>query len=177
MISFLDRDARLGRWPNQHCCLITGRSLRLPQSRSCARCPLSIQFNLFVHSRIDPFVIESRISAKAIRTNPLQLPKRSVQAGRDGHEPPRFPPYGISSYMYPPTFISFWLILVHKVRNAAQLLDAADPAATVSAAMAKKFATDACFDVLAFSLAHLLLSFNVLPQVVNQALQIHGGYG
>jgi len=82
--------------------------------------------------------------------------------------------------MYPPTFISFWLILVHKVRNAAQLLDAADPAATVSAAMAKKFATDACFDVLTFSLAHFLLSlyyFNAMPQVVNQALQIHGGYG
>jgi alkylation response protein AidB-like acyl-CoA dehydrogenase len=45
------------------------------------------------------------------------------------------------------------------VRSAAELLDKADPTATVSAAMAKKFATDACFDV------------------VNQALQLHGGYG
>lgn len=45
------------------------------------------------------------------------------------------------------------------VRDAARKLDAADPSATVVAAMAKRFATDECFNVC------------------NDALQIFGGYG
>jgi alkylation response protein AidB-like acyl-CoA dehydrogenase len=45
------------------------------------------------------------------------------------------------------------------VRQAACKLDAGDPGATVSVAMAKRFATDAGFNV------------------ANEALQIHGGYG
>jgi len=45
------------------------------------------------------------------------------------------------------------------VRRAAAALDAGDPAATRLGAMAKRFATDAAFDV------------------ANQALQLHGGYG
>ncbi len=45
------------------------------------------------------------------------------------------------------------------VRNAADALDKRDPAATKLCAMAKRFATDAGFEV------------------ANQALQIHGGYG
>jgi alkylation response protein AidB-like acyl-CoA dehydrogenase len=43
--------------------------------------------------------------------------------------------------------------------RAAQALDAKDPDATQLCAMAKKFATDACFNV------------------ANDALQLHGGYG
>jgi alkylation response protein AidB-like acyl-CoA dehydrogenase len=42
---------------------------------------------------------------------------------------------------------------------AAQTLDANDPQKTKRSAMAKRFVTDACF------------------QVANEALQIHGGYG
>ncbi len=45
------------------------------------------------------------------------------------------------------------------VRRAAAALDAGDPAATRLAAMAKRFATDAGFEI------------------ANQALQLHGGYG
>jgi alkylation response protein AidB-like acyl-CoA dehydrogenase len=45
------------------------------------------------------------------------------------------------------------------VRRAAAALDAGDPQATMYCAMAKRFATDAAFDV------------------ANQALQLHGGYG
>ncbi|HEY1425921.1 MAG TPA: isobutyryl-CoA dehydrogenase [Caulobacteraceae bacterium] len=45
------------------------------------------------------------------------------------------------------------------VRRAAAALDAGDPSATRLCAMAKRFATDAAFDV------------------ANQALQLHGGYG
>ncbi len=45
------------------------------------------------------------------------------------------------------------------VRRAAAALDAGEPAATKLCAMAKRFATDAAFDV------------------ANQALQLHGGYG
>lgn len=45
------------------------------------------------------------------------------------------------------------------VRLAAWKLDHADPEARLYCAMAKRFATDACFDVC------------------NQALQLHGGYG
>jgi alkylation response protein AidB-like acyl-CoA dehydrogenase len=45
------------------------------------------------------------------------------------------------------------------VRRAAAALDAGDPAATRLCAMAKRFATDAGFEV------------------ANQALQLHGGYG
>jgi len=45
------------------------------------------------------------------------------------------------------------------VRRAASALDAGDPQATMLCAMAKRFATDAAFDV------------------ANQALQLHGGYG
>jgi alkylation response protein AidB-like acyl-CoA dehydrogenase len=45
------------------------------------------------------------------------------------------------------------------VRNAAAALDRKDPAATKLCAMAKRFATDAGF------------------QVANDALQLHGGYG
>ncbi len=45
------------------------------------------------------------------------------------------------------------------VHRAAWLLDGKDPGATQAAAMAKRFATDAGFDI------------------VNQALQLHGGYG
>ena len=45
------------------------------------------------------------------------------------------------------------------VRNAASALDKRDPQATKLCAMAKRFATDACFDV------------------ANNALQLHGGYG
>ena len=45
------------------------------------------------------------------------------------------------------------------VRRAAHALDAGDPRATQYCAMAKRFATDAGFDV------------------ANQALQLHGGYG
>lgn len=45
------------------------------------------------------------------------------------------------------------------VHRGACLLDAKDPGATVACAMGKRFATDACFNI------------------VNEALQIHGGYG
>ncbi|MGE0752370.1 MAG: isobutyryl-CoA dehydrogenase [Variibacter sp.] len=45
------------------------------------------------------------------------------------------------------------------VHRAAAALDAADPQATTYCAMAKRFATDICFDVC------------------NAALQLHGGYG
>ncbi|OZB03424.1 MAG: acyl-CoA dehydrogenase, partial [Marinobacter sp. 34-60-7] len=45
------------------------------------------------------------------------------------------------------------------VRLGAFKLDAGDPEATLHCAMAKRFATDACFEV------------------VNEALQLHGGYG
>ncbi|HTX50574.1 MAG TPA: acyl-CoA dehydrogenase family protein [Caulobacteraceae bacterium] len=45
------------------------------------------------------------------------------------------------------------------VRRGAAALDAGDPQATLFCAMAKRFATDAAFDV------------------ANQALQLHGGYG
>jgi hypothetical protein len=45
------------------------------------------------------------------------------------------------------------------VYHAASLLDAAHPDATLQCAMAKRFATDACF------------------KVCNEALQLHGGYG
>ena len=45
------------------------------------------------------------------------------------------------------------------VRRAAAALDAKDPSATRLCAMAKRFSTDACFDI------------------ANQALQLHGGYG
>jgi alkylation response protein AidB-like acyl-CoA dehydrogenase len=45
------------------------------------------------------------------------------------------------------------------VRNAADALDRKDPAATKLCAMAKRFATDAGFEV------------------ANHALQLHGGYG
>jgi alkylation response protein AidB-like acyl-CoA dehydrogenase len=45
------------------------------------------------------------------------------------------------------------------VHRAAAALDAADPQATTYCAMAKRFATDTCFDVC------------------NAALQLHGGYG
>ena len=45
------------------------------------------------------------------------------------------------------------------VRRAAHALDHKDPRATQYSAMAQRFATDACFDI------------------VNQALQLHGGYG
>ncbi|MGP1252901.1 MAG: isobutyryl-CoA dehydrogenase [Kiloniellales bacterium] len=47
-------------------------------------------------------------------------------------------------------------LLIHR---AASLLDAKDPEATQHCAMAKRFATDACF------------------AIVNDALQLHGGYG
>jgi len=45
------------------------------------------------------------------------------------------------------------------IRNAASKLDARDPKATMLCAMAKRFATDACFTI------------------ANEALQLHGGYG
>ncbi len=45
------------------------------------------------------------------------------------------------------------------VYNAATKLDAKEKSATASAAMAKRFATDTCFEI------------------VNAALQLHGGYG
>ncbi|MFO7993524.1 MAG: acyl-CoA dehydrogenase family protein, partial [Marinobacter sp.] len=45
------------------------------------------------------------------------------------------------------------------VRLAAYRLDQGDNEATLHCAMAKRFATDACFDVC------------------NEALQLHGGYG
>ena len=45
------------------------------------------------------------------------------------------------------------------VRRGAAAMDAKDPGATKLCAMAKRFATDACFEV------------------ANQALQLHGGYG
>ena len=45
------------------------------------------------------------------------------------------------------------------VHRAAAALDAGSPDVTMFAAMAKRFATDACFEI------------------VNQALQMHGGYG
>ncbi len=45
------------------------------------------------------------------------------------------------------------------IQNAASLLDAKDPAASVHCAMAKRFATDAGF------------------RICNDALQLHGGYG
>ena len=45
------------------------------------------------------------------------------------------------------------------VRRAATMLDSAHPEATVACAMAKRFATDVCF------------------QIIDKALQLHGGYG
>lgn len=44
-------------------------------------------------------------------------------------------------------------------RHAAQALDSQAASATINAAMAKRFATDACF------------------KVADDALQLHGGYG
>jgi alkylation response protein AidB-like acyl-CoA dehydrogenase len=52
------------------------------------------------------------------------------------------------------------------VRDAARKLDAKDQAATVSAAMAKQFATDNCFKVRRFSfgnIMHLFVRANWLP--------------
>merc|ERR1711907_318528 len=45
------------------------------------------------------------------------------------------------------------------VRNAAKMMDEGNPQKTMYAAMAKKIATDKCFDIC------------------NYALQMHGGYG
>lgn len=45
------------------------------------------------------------------------------------------------------------------VRHGAKLIEAGDPNYTMYCAMAKKFATDKCFDI------------------VNDCLQMHGGYG
>lgn len=45
------------------------------------------------------------------------------------------------------------------IRRAASMMDEGDPEATQAAAMAKQFATDTGFEI------------------VNQALQMHGGYG
>ena len=45
------------------------------------------------------------------------------------------------------------------VRHGARVLSEGDPLKTMYCAMAKKFATDKCFNI------------------VNDALQIHGGYG
>jgi alkylation response protein AidB-like acyl-CoA dehydrogenase len=45
------------------------------------------------------------------------------------------------------------------VRHGANCLDNLEPNYTMQCAMAKKFATDKCFDI------------------VNDALQMHGGYG
>jgi alkylation response protein AidB-like acyl-CoA dehydrogenase len=45
------------------------------------------------------------------------------------------------------------------VHRAASRIDAGDPEATLYCAMAKRFATDACFNIC------------------NEALQLHGGYG
>ena len=45
------------------------------------------------------------------------------------------------------------------VRRAAVSLDTRNPEATIHCAMAKRFATDACF------------------KICNEALQLHGGYG
>ena len=45
------------------------------------------------------------------------------------------------------------------VRHGANLIDAGDSNYTMYCAMAKKFATDKCFDI------------------VNDCLQMHGGYG
>ena len=49
--------------------------------------------------------------------------------------------------------------LAHTCRHAAQVLDSNASSATMDAAMAKRFATDACF------------------RVADSALQLHGGYG
>ena len=49
--------------------------------------------------------------------------------------------------------------LTIKVRSAAQQLDDGHPEATVNIAMAKRYACDACF------------------HIVDDALQLHGGYG
>jgi alkylation response protein AidB-like acyl-CoA dehydrogenase len=45
------------------------------------------------------------------------------------------------------------------IRRAAVSLDTRSPDATIHCAMAKRFATDACF------------------KICNEALQLHGGYG
>jgi alkylation response protein AidB-like acyl-CoA dehydrogenase len=80
-----------------------------------------------------------------------------------------------------------------QVRSAAKMLDTGDPAATVSAAMAKQFATDNCFDVRSLILildlfvekikimmltgiVSCLSLFNFV-EVCNDALQLFGGYG
>jgi alkylation response protein AidB-like acyl-CoA dehydrogenase len=70
------------------------------------------------------------------------------------------------------------------------MLDDGDPAATVSAAMAKQFATDNCFEVRSFIMILdplcrknqidsdvLDLSLFNLVEVCNDALQLFGGYG
>ncbi len=64
------------------------------------------------------------------------------------------------------------------VRNAAAALDAGHPEAVKLCAMAKLFATDNCFDVSVIAIPlKLLRTFVCVMQIVNMALQMHGGYG
>lgn len=49
------------------------------------------------------------------------------------------------------------------IRNAASLLEAKDPSATLHCAMAKKFATDRCFDVSSFVIVFSPLCIFFLP--------------
>ena len=66
------------------------------------------------------------------------------------------------------------------VRNAARALDSQHPDTVQLCSMAKLFATDNCFEVIT---SVLINDFNnclyllVCSKVVNQALQMHGGYG
>ena len=63
------------------------------------------------------------------------------------------------------------------VRNAARALDSQHPDTVQLCSMAKLFATDNCFEVSVYKLTKNVSQSTPHRQVVNQALQMHGGYG
>ena len=63
------------------------------------------------------------------------------------------------------------------VRNAARALDSQHPDTVQLCSMAKLFATDNCFEVITSVLTVHIYFLSCLFKVVNQALQMHGGYG
>lgn len=63
------------------------------------------------------------------------------------------------------------------VRNAARALDSQHPDTVQLCSMAKLFATDNCFEVKQIVQSLFVFQSSTHGQVVNQALQMHGGYG
>ena len=67
------------------------------------------------------------------------------------------------------------------VRNAGAALDAGDSQAVKLCAMAKLFATDKSFEVKVYLPSSSQICYYILHiltfQIVNKALQMHGGYG